>query len=87
MGDAPDGGPLVSVLGEVPKGSFADASTSGEVLERDHHPFAHGPLEYSLTAARFLQAPSGEILSRQAEAYVQSYLRRKKEAPAHQATS
>jgi hypothetical protein len=47
------------------------------VLERDHHPFAHGPLEYSLTARRFLQTPSGEILSRQAEAYVQSYLRRK----------
>ena len=49
------------------------------VLERDHHPFAHGPLEYSLTAGRFLQAPAGEILSRQAEAYVQSYLRRKTE--------
>lgn len=57
------------------------------VLERDHHPFAHGPLEYSLTAGQFLQAPSGEILSRQAEAYVQSYLRRKKEAQAHQAAS
>jgi hypothetical protein len=50
------------------------------VLERDHHPFAHGPLEYSLPAGRFLQAPAGETVSRQAEAYVHSYLRRKKEA-------
>jgi len=50
------------------------------VLERDHHPLTHGPLEYSLSAGRFVPHPDGEILNRQAEAYVQSYLSRKKEA-------
>jgi hypothetical protein len=38
------------------------------VVERDHYPFAHG--------AGF---PQDETLRRQAEAYVDSYLRRKKE--------
>ena len=50
------------------------------VLERNHHPFAHGPMEYSFAAARFVQSPPGEIVCRQAEAYVESYLRRKREA-------
>ncbi|PWU05091.1 MAG: hypothetical protein C5B51_15525 [Terriglobia bacterium] len=50
------------------------------VLERDHLPFAHGPLEYSLAAAQFTRAPIAETLLRQAEAYVLSYLRRTKEA-------
>jgi hypothetical protein len=48
------------------------------VLERDHHPFAHGPLEYSLAAAAFTPAPPDPLLYRQAEAYVASYLRRKR---------
>ena len=43
------------------------------VLERDHHPFAHGPLEYPLAAA----PAADSLLARQAHAYVQSYLRRK----------
>lgn len=47
------------------------------VLERDHHPFAHGPLVYSLPAAALTPAPSDPVLNRQAEAYVASYLRRK----------
>jgi hypothetical protein len=47
------------------------------VLERDHHPLAHGPLEYSLPSAAFVQPPA-VILQRQAEAYVASYLRRKR---------
>jgi len=47
------------------------------VMERDHHPFAHGPLQYSLAANRLLQPPSDETFARQAEAYVQSYLRRR----------
>lgn len=47
------------------------------VLERDHHPFAHGALEYSRDTARFTQAPEAALLGRQAEAYVASYLRRK----------
>ncbi|MBZ5726643.1 MAG: hypothetical protein LAP87_16790 [Acidobacteriia bacterium] len=50
------------------------------VMERDHHPFAHGPLEYSLAAAAFVNPPLREIAIRQATAYVESYLRRQKEA-------
>ena len=47
------------------------------VMERDHLPFAHGPLEYSVAAGAFLNPLAGETASRQAEAYVESYLRRK----------
>jgi hypothetical protein len=47
------------------------------VLERDHHPLAHGALEYSLAGAAFAQAPVNPVVCRQAEAYVASYLRRK----------
>lgn len=47
------------------------------VLERDHHPLAHGSLEYSLSRAALANAPANPILCRQAEAYVASYLRRK----------
>jgi hypothetical protein len=50
------------------------------VVERDHHPFSHGPLEYSLACGGFVEAPEGEIICRQARAYVESYLRRKMEA-------
>jgi hypothetical protein len=52
------------------------------VLERNHHPWAHGSLEYSRATACFVQPPPGEIVSRQAEAYVESYLRRTKETVA-----
>jgi hypothetical protein len=52
------------------------------VMERDHHPFAHGPLEYSIAGSAFAEAPSGELFRRQAEAYAASYLRRKSEAQA-----
>jgi len=47
------------------------------VLERDHRPFAQGTLEYSVAKARFADTPPGEIVTRQAEAYVATYLRRK----------
>jgi hypothetical protein len=47
------------------------------VLERDHHPLAHGALEYSRAAAGFAQPPGDAVLARQAEAYVASYLWRK----------
>ena len=47
------------------------------VLERDHHPFGHGPLQYSMASAAFSQ-PLSALLLRQAEAYVASYLRRKR---------
>jgi hypothetical protein len=50
------------------------------VVERDHHPFSHGPLEYSVASGAFAEPPEGEIICRQAQAYVESYLRRKMEA-------
>lgn len=51
--------------------------------ERDHHPFAHGPLEYSLAASSIAAADGAdEILRAQAAAYAASYLRRKSEAAA-----
>ena len=53
------------------------------VVERDHHPFAHGGLEFLRAGAAFAVPPPAEILHRQALAYVTSYLRRKAEAAAH----
>ena len=50
------------------------------VVERDHHPYSHGWLEYSRERREFHDPPSSEILARQAGAYVESYLRRKQEA-------
>ena len=51
------------------------------VAERDHHPFAHGPLEYSRAAAGITSPVAcREILDAQASAYAASYLRRKSEA-------
>ena len=47
------------------------------VLERDHHPFAHGALEYSRALRTFVPSSAGHAVIRQAEAYVASYLRRK----------
>jgi hypothetical protein len=52
----------------------------GYVVERDHHPFAHGSLEYFTAAAIFATPPETATLARQAQAYVESYLRRKKES-------
>ena len=48
------------------------------VMERDHHPFAHGPLEYSFEGG-FSPRPDA-LLERQALAYVESYRRRKEAA-------
>ena len=53
------------------------------VMERDHHPLSHGCLEYSLPAGHFADPPSPGVFERQAEAYVESYLGRKKEASVH----
>ena len=50
------------------------------VLERDHHPFAHGPLEYSLEDCSFAAAAPSQSIDAQARAYIASYLRRKLEA-------
>ncbi len=44
------------------------------VIERDHHPFAHGPLEYSY--AEGLPPSPDALLNRQAAAYVDSFRRR-----------
>jgi hypothetical protein len=46
------------------------------VVERDHHPFAHGRLDYLPATGTFAARPGGEILERQAQAYVESYRRR-----------
>jgi hypothetical protein len=50
------------------------------VIERNHHPFAHGPLKFSISGDDFSNLPAGENFGRQARAYVESYLRRKSEA-------
>jgi hypothetical protein len=53
------------------------------VLERDHHPWAHGPLEFSRAGAVFVDSSASETACRLARAYVESYLRRKTEASGH----
>ena len=64
---------------------FTISSHEGDILriyyvvERDHHPFAHGPLSCSLASGEWTQGPQDDTLQRQAQAYVESYLRRKKE--------
>jgi len=50
------------------------------VVERDHHPFAHGPLEYSRALGSLVNPPESEVLGRQGLAYVRSYLRRRASA-------
>jgi hypothetical protein len=47
------------------------------VIERDHHPFAHGRLQYRDQPGVFDVPPQSGILARQAQAYAQSYRRRK----------
>jgi hypothetical protein len=48
------------------------------VMERDHEPFAHGPLDYSFTSG--IAPGENAALAIQAGAYVASYLHRKQEA-------
>jgi hypothetical protein len=50
------------------------------VLERDHHPLSKGTLEFALGVGQFVSSPPEDVLRRQAEAYVESYLRRSREA-------
>ena len=47
------------------------------VVERNHHPFAHGALTWPYAIAAFAEPPESLTLHRQACAYVESYLRRK----------
>lgn len=62
--------------------SHDDGSSLGlyYVVERDHLPFAHGPLEYSRDEGAFASLPADATVGRQASVYVESYLRRKSEA-------
>ncbi len=75
--------------GRFPPGDGPDAArfaVSGDqdgivriyyALERDHRPWAHGPLEYDRRRRALVAPPSSDALRRQAEAFVESYLRRK----------
>src|ERR1035438_1653010 len=47
------------------------------VMEKDHLPFAHGPLEYSRAEADFWTAHPDACITQQALAYLGSYLHRK----------
>jgi hypothetical protein len=47
------------------------------VMERDHRPFAHGPLEYSFVSG--FQCIADPLLERQATAYVESFQRRQRD--------
>lgn len=50
------------------------------VLERDHHPYAHGPLDFAPATAVFTVPPESPLLDQQARAYIASYLRHKAQA-------
>jgi hypothetical protein len=50
------------------------------VLERDHHPWAHGPLEFSRAGGEFRNCAASQATLELARAYVESYLRRISEA-------
>jgi len=50
------------------------------VMEKDHLPFAHGPLEYSRAEAGFRTAHPDVRVTQQARAYIGSYLRRKEDS-------
>lgn len=47
------------------------------VLERDHQPFAHGPLEFMIGQRSFAAPPVGDLTASQGAAYASSYLQRK----------
>ena len=47
------------------------------VVEKDHLPHAHGPLQYSEAQAGFVNAHPDACIARQAEAYLSSYCDRK----------
>ncbi len=50
------------------------------VLERDHRPFAHGPLEFSVAQNQLTTPAEGALIAVQARAYAASYLRRRSES-------
>jgi hypothetical protein len=47
------------------------------VLERDHQPFAHGPLEFVVGRRSFASPPVGGLTASQGAAYAACYLQRK----------
>jgi len=75
--------------GEFPRESDPDAIRFGIardsggivrivfVVESNHLPHEHGAVEYSRESGQFVQAPAEEIPRKQAQAYLESYLRRK----------
>jgi len=68
-GEGPDA-VRFTILGEEPGGG----ARLYYVVERDHHPFAHGALEESAGGIGNAPAP---LLARQASAYLESYRRLK----------
>jgi len=50
------------------------------VLERDHRPFAHGPLAFSVEQNEITTRAEGVCTVAQARAYAASYLRRRAES-------
>jgi hypothetical protein len=50
------------------------------VIEKEHLPFGHGPIEYSRADAGFRPAHPDTCVSQQAQAYVSAYLRRKEDS-------
>lgn len=50
------------------------------VLERNHHPWSHGPLEFSADTAELLTPHGADSIAPLARAYVASYRRRISEA-------
>ncbi|MCS7315311.1 MAG: hypothetical protein RMI94_08865 [Bryobacterales bacterium] len=49
------------------------------VIEKNGSPMEHGEIEYEVAARRFRANLAGGMLERQAQAYAESYLRRKAE--------
>jgi len=46
------------------------------VIEKNHAPYQHGPLEYDRATGALRATPANAALGNQARAYVESYLRR-----------
>ncbi|MGH9591539.1 MAG: hypothetical protein ACRD5L_00500 [Bryobacteraceae bacterium] len=49
------------------------------IVERDHAPAEHATLEYAVAEARLDGPPTSDLLARQAQAFLESYLRRRTE--------
>jgi hypothetical protein len=56
------------------KGSVNGSVSLYFAIERDHHPFAHGPLTYLTASGTLADPPASEVLDRQARAYAEGYL-------------